>query len=125
MGQGRCWKGYPFGDNVDGRWPNAVEALGREFRECTRIRKKIPLVSRSVFFGHSDFTDTADFKRKQKVPHSYSRAEENARLANGVRDDEIKKDFMAMLEQYDKSRTAVRRRHRFVLKQIILIPKFI
>ena len=35
-----------------------------------------------------------EFKEKQKVPHSYSRAEENARFANGVRDDEIKKDYI-------------------------------
>jgi len=33
-------------------------------------------------------------KEKQKVPHSYSRAEENARFANGVRDDETKKDYI-------------------------------
>jgi hypothetical protein len=40
------------------------------------------------------FTDTVDFKEKQKVPHSYSRAEENARFANGVRDDETEKDYI-------------------------------
>ena len=28
-------------------------------------------------------------KEKQKVPHSYSRAEESARFANGVRDDDL------------------------------------
>jgi hypothetical protein len=27
-----------------------------------------------------DFANTVDFKEKQKVPHSYSRAEENARF---------------------------------------------
>src|SRR5438270_9958373 len=31
-----------------------------------------------------------EFKEKQKVPHSYSRAEENARFANGVRDDALR-----------------------------------
>jgi len=35
-----------------------------------------------------------DFTEKQKVPHSYSRAEENARFANGVRDDERKKNYI-------------------------------
>ena len=50
--------------------------------------------SRSAFFGYIDFTDTVDFKEKQKVPHSYLRAEENARFANGVRDDEIKKYYI-------------------------------
>jgi len=33
-------------------------------------------------------------ERKQNVPHSYSRAGENARFANGVRDDETKKDYI-------------------------------
>ena len=40
------------------------------------------------------FTDTVEIKEKQKFPHSYSRAEENARFANGVRDDETKKDYI-------------------------------
>jgi hypothetical protein len=40
------------------------------------------------------FHRCADFKEKQKVPHSYSRAEENARFANGVRDDEAKQDYI-------------------------------
>jgi hypothetical protein len=41
-------------------------------------------------FGYINFTDIVEFKEKQKVPHSYSRAEENARFDNGVRDDAIK-----------------------------------
>jgi hypothetical protein len=41
-------------------------------------------------FGYINFTDIVEFKEKQKVPHSYSRAEENARFANGVRDDDMK-----------------------------------
>jgi hypothetical protein len=59
--------------------------------------KKIRLFrvdSRSVFFGHIDFTDdidfadTAEFKGKQKVPHSYSRALKKTRASlNRVRDD--------------------------------------
>jgi hypothetical protein len=44
--------------------------------------------------GYIDFTDPVVFKEKQKVPHSYSRAVENARFANGVRDDETKKDYI-------------------------------
>jgi hypothetical protein len=73
---------------------DAQEELAANLRTETN---KIPLVSRdspSVFFGYSDFTDAVDFKEKQKVPHSYSRAEENARFADGVRDDEIKKDYI-------------------------------
>jgi len=56
--------------------------------------------------AYIDFTDTVEFREKQKVPHSYSRAlpihaksgrerePENARFANGVRDDETKKDYI-------------------------------
>ena len=36
-----------------------------------------------------DFPDLENFKEKQKVPHSYSRAEENARFGDGVRDDDL------------------------------------
>ena len=70
---------------------DAQEELAANLRTETN---KIPLVSRdspSVFFGYSDFTDAVDFKEKQKVPHSYSRAEENARFADGVRDGEIER----------------------------------
>ena len=68
-------------------WPRICEQKPTRFR-------LLRVDSRSVFFGYSDFTDAVDFKEKQKVPHSYSRAEENARFANGVRDDEIKKDYI-------------------------------
>ena len=37
----------------------------------------------------SGSTDAVDLKEKHKVPHSYSRAEENARFVDGARDDEI------------------------------------
>jgi hypothetical protein len=40
------------------------------------------------------FANKVDCKKKQKVPHSYSRAEENARFANGVRDDETKNNYV-------------------------------
>jgi hypothetical protein len=91
------------------RWPKAVmlnrarpsggsRRVGHEFREYTRIRNRkdslFRVDSRSVFFGHIDFTgyidfaDTAEFKGKQKVPHSYSRALKKTRASlNGVRDD--------------------------------------
>jgi hypothetical protein len=68
-------------------WPRICEQKPTRFR-------LLRVDSRSVFFGYSDFTDAVDFKEKQKVPHSYSRAEENARFADGVRDDEIKKDYI-------------------------------
>jgi hypothetical protein len=32
-------------------------------------------------------------QEKHKVPHSYSRAEENARFVDGIRDDEFEKDY--------------------------------
>jgi hypothetical protein len=103
------------------RWPNAVminrarhpvaqEELATNFANThesgNRKDSLFRVDSRSVFFGHIDFTDyidfadTAEFKGKQKVPHSCSRAlpihaksgrerePENARFANGVRDDE-------------------------------------
>ena len=43
--------------------------------------------------GYIDFIVTVNFKEKQKVPHSYSRAEENARLLTefGMTD---KKDYI-------------------------------
>ena len=37
----------------------------------------------------SGSTDAVDLEEKHKVPHSYSRAEENARFLDGARDDEI------------------------------------
>jgi hypothetical protein len=102
---GRCWRSgaattqanaLTIWNIVDGRarHSDAQEELAANLRTETN---KIPLVSRDsplVFFGYSDFTDAVDFKEKQKVPHSYSRAEENARFADGVRDDEIKKDYI-------------------------------
>src|SRR3954463_851343 len=36
--------------------------------------------------------NTVDFKENKRSLHSYSRTEENARFANGVRNDEIKDD---------------------------------
>jgi hypothetical protein len=117
-GTGRCWRIAHFEtmSMAEGRYAQSGEAsggsrrVGHEFREYTRIRNRkdslFRVDSRSVFFGHIDFTDyidfadTAEFKGKQKVPHSYSRAlpihaksgrerePENARFANGVRDDE-------------------------------------
>jgi len=36
---------------------------------------------KGYFYDYIDFANTVDFKEKQKVPHSYSRAEENARFA--------------------------------------------
>ncbi|MFL6389051.1 MAG: hypothetical protein ACJ71U_16335 [Terriglobales bacterium] len=101
-GTGRCWRGgvatsqanvLPIWNIVDARarHSDAQEELAANLRTETN---KIPLVSRdspSIFFGYSDFTDAVDFKEKQKVPHSYSRAEENARFADGVRDDEIER----------------------------------
>ncbi len=92
------------------RHPVAQEELATNFANThesgNRKDSLFRVDSRSVFFGHIDFTDyidfadTAEFKGKQKVPHSYSRAlpihaksgrerePENARFANGVRDDE-------------------------------------
>jgi len=71
-------------------------------------KKSLFRVIRDRSSWYFDFTDTADFKRNNKVPHSYSRAlpihakngrerePENARLANGVRYDEIKKDYLTL-----------------------------
>jgi hypothetical protein len=41
-----------------------------------------------------------NFADKHKVPHSYSRAEENARFVDGVRDDEIIKDYIILEPLY-------------------------
>jgi hypothetical protein len=105
-GTGRCWRGgaattqanaLPIWNIVDGlaRHSDAQEELAAIFGNAYESgEQKGSLVSRdspSVFFGYSDFTDAVDFKEKQKVPHSYSRAEENARFADGVRDDEIER----------------------------------
>jgi len=63
----------------------------------SRAEREIPIAALGI---HNHF------KNKQKVPHSYSRAlpihaksgrerePENARFANGVRDDETKKDYI-------------------------------
>jgi hypothetical protein len=90
---------------AEGRYAQSGEAirwLKKSWPRISRIHtnqetKKIRLFrvdSRSVFFGHIDFTDyidfadTAEFKGKQKVPHSYSRALKKTRASlNRVRDD--------------------------------------
>ena len=79
-----------------GKASDGSRRVGREFREYTRIREPKRFVGFALIWRLSslvsvDFADTADFKEKHKVPHSYSPAEENARFAIGVRDDEIKK----------------------------------
>ena len=80
------------------RHPAAQEELATNFANIyesgNRKDSLFRVASRSVFFGHIDFTDyidfadTAEFKGKQKVPHSYSRALKKTRASlNGVRDD--------------------------------------
>jgi hypothetical protein len=57
------------------------------FRYNTRATKK-------HFVRDGDRFRMAVSQITHKVPHSYSRAEENARFADGVRDDEMKRDYV-------------------------------
>jgi hypothetical protein len=77
---GRSWQLLSCKEMEINRQRTGVGAKFANTHESERSRL-FGVDSRSVFFGYIDFTDTAECEEKQKIPYSYSRAEENARFA--------------------------------------------